>query len=134
MPAREELLLRIYWQLEVDTTRADGYSAFHEAVRTVQEKLEREGITLGYRFEDRNLYGPWDRTLQQEIEALNLAGLVDNEDYPFEDGRRVNKHRLHLTRLGRDELEIQRYRKGEVDRHPKGDKIRRIIDEAVRSA
>ena len=76
----------------------------HATVRQLQPHVAKVyGVVLGYKFAQKNLFGPWDNTLQEDLEVLDAAGMVDNHD---ELRKRVATHRLAPTAMGLRTAEI----------------------------
>lgn len=74
------------------------YSALHQLVYEYQSRLKKDGFDLGYRFEDELSSGPFDWTLQRDIELLDRMNLLFNHDIPQKAGF---THKIGPTRFGR---------------------------------
>lgn len=97
------------------------YAALHSLVYQYQPELAKRGFHLGYKFEDELSSGPFDWTLQRDIELLDRMNLLFNHDIPKNAGfshsigptsfgRRVerNKFSLFRNRNGHSVAELNR--------------------------
>jgi len=56
------------------------YTKFHRIVYLLKKKLEQKDFNVNYSFEDRLFGGPFDKTLQRDIDYFCMNEFSDNVD------------------------------------------------------
>lgn len=94
---RRSILFVVYYA----TKDEPNYGIMMRRVKEIQDMLEKKyNKTLGYTFQDEHIYHIWDNTLLEDLEILDLEGLIDNEDHGFQEI--IYTHSLHhVTRTGK---------------------------------